>query len=88
MEEIAEREGFNISKMPISSNLISEMRNFGITTIGELERITTTTLLDAMRQTGSADTTTYGFLRSILMHTDLEKYLSTPNGMGQLSTNH
>jgi hypothetical protein len=69
---------FDIQRQTVRSELIREMKKFGISTIGDLEAIMDKDFIDAMNAEYERSTT-YGFVRSAMMYRDLEKYLSAPS---------
>lgn len=62
---------------------IIELNRLGIKTIGQLEKLTTGQFLTAHKKISTV-TTTAGFLRTLMMYSDLQKYLESKPGWSEL----
>jgi putative GTP pyrophosphokinase len=76
--ELAKTYDLEIRHMPVKNDLIGEIRAFGLSTIGDLDALVDTKLGAALKAS-KENSTTYGVIRSIMMYTDLKKYLTIPS---------
>lgn len=70
---ISKTYNIKLAKIKISTEVIDELRSFGIETIGDLIEIATPATMLEIRRTS---TTAMGLLRDIMMMTDLDRYFS------------
>jgi putative GTP pyrophosphokinase len=77
IDSVEERIKAKIHRMPIGSDVIAELQFFGLKTIGDLEAITSPSLIKLYKDR-KPDETSIGFIRSVMMFHDLKKYLSGP----------
>jgi putative GTP pyrophosphokinase len=82
VETLSKQLGVKAEKISITSDLIEELRHYGIDTIGQLEALVT----DEFRTNFNVSTTNIGLIRDLMLYNDIEKYLSGPahwQGMGE-----
>lgn len=73
----------SIDKMEIPTSVIDELKRFGVSKIDDLRAIVTTEFIEAYKDGRSKMNNTYvGFLRDIMMFSDIEKYFSGPVDWG------
>jgi putative GTP pyrophosphokinase len=70
----------------VTSNLIDELKNFGVSTVGDLSKLVTPEFLTAHKEFKWTFQTTRGFLRSLMMYNDMEKYLTGPYKWNRLES--
>jgi putative GTP pyrophosphokinase len=82
VETLSKQLGVKTEKLSITSDLIEELRHYGIDTIGQLEALVT----DEFRKNFNVRTTNIGLIPGLMLYNDVEKYLSGPahwHGMGE-----
>ncbi len=76
---IRNKHGIKLRNSQVNAGLINEIRSYGIRDIGSLTNLITPEFLNDLKESGkSSDTTMYGFIRALLMYSDLDKYLAGP----------
>ena len=65
---------FDIELMGVTKEIVDEVRQFGITRVGELQAIFDDNFRDTHKKHQECDTS-WGFIRSVLMFNNLERYM-------------
>lgn len=71
----SKRYRFQLRESGVPNDVVTELRNFGVGTIGDLEKIATSNLIAEIKPNLN-DTTATGFLRDVMMFTDAERYFA------------
>jgi hypothetical protein len=75
LDEISKIHQFELRKKEVTTSVVEELRHFGLETIGDLVKISTSEIISIMGS-ASRNTTGTGFLRDILMLNDIDQYFS------------
>lgn len=82
LNEVSKNQNIKLTKMEVPTEVIEELRRFGLETIGDLARISTPKL---MTEITDRTTTATGLLRDIMMLDDLDKYFSKKPAWGVIA---
>jgi ppGpp synthetase/RelA/SpoT-type nucleotidyltranferase len=74
---ICRRYDVKLFPTPVDESIVEEIKHFGISTVGQLEALTSEKYGDAYKANIKWDTPP-GLLRTLMMYDDLEKYLAGP----------
>jgi ppGpp synthetase/RelA/SpoT-type nucleotidyltranferase len=81
LNEISKTNKVTFIKSAISADVVKELRRFGTTTIGDLTKLATPALLSEMGGNEN-EYTGAGFLRDIMLYSDIDKYFDSDPGWG------
>jgi putative GTP pyrophosphokinase len=85
VEAFSKQHEYPIKHIPISAELLNEVKKYGIEKLGHLEALVTDEFVKDVKATNSSDTN-FGLIRDILMYNDIEKYFSGPFDWGAMDT--
>lgn len=85
MSELSSSLNIEIKGRPLRP-VYDELREFGVSTIGDLEKLVTKKFIDAHKASYHSSSTTAGVVRRIMMFDDLEKYLDTKPAFSALAS--
>jgi putative GTP pyrophosphokinase len=83
LSEISKIYGIKFEKTDVPAEVIEELRYFGLKTIGDLVKFSTPDLISEISRVRLTGT---GFLRDVMMLTDIEKYFSKKPSWGVINT--
>jgi putative GTP pyrophosphokinase len=81
LRDVAQRYDLKIRPGDIASDVVGELRAFGLPKIGDLQELITASKIKEIKA-GRPELNGNGFLRALMMYEDLEKYFKFQRGWG------
>ncbi|MFB9262524.1 GTP pyrophosphokinase family protein [Bradyrhizobium erythrophlei] len=87
LDQISALYGLSFVTDDISDDVVKELRLYGVSTIGDLKKIATRSLIAEIENAAKPNQTRIGFLRDLMMYDDVERYFRCAPEWGVIHLN-